>query len=63
MSWLLSGIAIRLAQGRGAHRRSDQKSRPTLEGELWKRVFWHLIQIDVGMAEFYGRPRATPSQK
>ncbi|THU81703.1 hypothetical protein K435DRAFT_841203 [Dendrothele bispora CBS 962.96] len=60
--WILSGTAIRLAHGRGIHRRSQQNTKPTVEGELWKRAFWALITVDIGICQFYGRPRATSSQ-
>ncbi|KAF5364444.1 hypothetical protein D9758_010672 [Tetrapyrgos nigripes] len=62
MEWLLVGVAIRLAQGRGIHRRSNQKPGPSVEGELWKRAFWFLTTIDMILSEFYGRPRATSIQ-
>ena len=38
-SWTLLGVAIRLAQDFGAHRR--KVSEPlTVEAELWKRLWW-----------------------
>ncbi|KAF5353849.1 hypothetical protein D9758_010559 [Tetrapyrgos nigripes] len=60
--WLLVGLAIRLAQGRGIHRRRNQKPGPSIEGELWKRAFWYLTTIDTNLTEYYGRPRATSIQ-
>ncbi|THU99813.1 hypothetical protein K435DRAFT_776855 [Dendrothele bispora CBS 962.96] len=62
LAWLLIGIAIRLAHTRGLHRRNEQISRPTLEGELYKRIFWSMVAVDLSQAQFYGRPRATSSQ-
>ncbi|THU99814.1 hypothetical protein K435DRAFT_776856 [Dendrothele bispora CBS 962.96] len=61
LGWLLIGIAIRLAHTRGLHRRYEN-SRPTLEGELYKRMFWSIVAIDIGQAHFFGRPRATSSR-
>ncbi|KAF5354508.1 hypothetical protein D9758_012417 [Tetrapyrgos nigripes] len=34
----------------------------TIEGELWKRLFWMLIFFDVKMSLKYGRPRAISVQ-
>ncbi|THU87624.1 hypothetical protein K435DRAFT_969816 [Dendrothele bispora CBS 962.96] len=59
VSWVLNGFAIRLAQERGIHRRKLSESKPTLERELWKRAFWHLILFDTMSSIFFGRPRAT----
>ncbi|THU86590.1 hypothetical protein K435DRAFT_782789 [Dendrothele bispora CBS 962.96] len=59
LSWVLNGFAIRLAQERGIHRRKSSESKPTLERELWKRAFWHLILFDTMSSISFGRPRAT----
>lgn len=40
VSWTLTGMAIRLAQDVGAHRRKVYNTVPSVEGELWKRAFW-----------------------
>jgi len=37
VGWVLTGIAMRIAQERGLHRRGINKSKPSIEGELWKR--------------------------
>ncbi|KAF5346558.1 hypothetical protein D9758_013447 [Tetrapyrgos nigripes] len=61
--WLLTGIAIRRAQEKGAHRRYFTSStQPTIEGELWKRAFWNLMIIDMMISAFFGRPRAISNQ-
>ncbi|KAK7457842.1 Gypsy retrotransposon integrase-like protein 1 [Stygiomarasmius scandens] len=61
--WLLVGIAIRRSQEKGAHRRyTTESEQPTIQGELWKRVFWMLIVIDSRMSTLFGRPRATSIQ-
>lgn len=43
--WPLVGIAIRLAQVMGAHRRKVYNRTPTTEDELWKRAFWCDISV------------------
>ncbi|THU76888.1 hypothetical protein K435DRAFT_124598, partial [Dendrothele bispora CBS 962.96] len=60
--WMLTGIAMRVAQERGVHRRSVDDSKPTVEGELWKRAFWMLTVIDTRMSWVFGRPKATSTQ-
>ncbi|KAJ3495824.1 hypothetical protein NLJ89_g10571 [Agrocybe chaxingu] len=54
--WTMVGIALRLAQDVGVHRR--RSSRPTAENELWKRAFWFLICIDRLVSVSVGRPCA-----
>ncbi|KAF5350768.1 hypothetical protein D9758_010394 [Tetrapyrgos nigripes] len=60
--WTLCGIAIRLCQARGAHRRNVRDQSP-LEEELWKRVCWTLIFLDTKMSMLYGRPRGISAQE
>ncbi|KAH7925948.1 hypothetical protein BV22DRAFT_398883 [Leucogyrophana mollusca] len=57
--WAVIGIAIRLAQEVGAHRRKIYRSRTSIETELWKRVFWVLISFDSFMSSYLGRPCAV----
>ncbi|CAA7262248.1 unnamed protein product [Cyclocybe aegerita] len=52
--WPLLGMAIRLAQDVGAHRRKS--TTPTVEDELWKRAFWVLFCGDRLMSLSMGRP-------
>ncbi|THU96973.1 hypothetical protein K435DRAFT_778270 [Dendrothele bispora CBS 962.96] len=60
LGWLLSGIAIRRSQEKGAHRRYTLNSEgPSIQGELWKRAFWQLVVIDSRMCTLFGRPRGT----
>ncbi|KAF5366455.1 hypothetical protein D9758_009805 [Tetrapyrgos nigripes] len=58
--WVQIAVGIRLAQQVGAHRRRPGQ-KPTIEGELWKRVFWILYAWDIYGSAFMGRPRATSS--
>ncbi|KAK7034658.1 Gypsy retrotransposon integrase-like protein 1 [Paramarasmius palmivorus] len=57
--WNLLGIGIRCAQDLGVHRKPPPDMKPTVESQLWNRVFWALISIDVIMSAFLGRPRAS----
>ncbi|THU86599.1 hypothetical protein K435DRAFT_782796 [Dendrothele bispora CBS 962.96] len=60
LGWLLSGIAIRRSQEKGAHRRYTLNSQgPSIQGELWKRAFWQLVVIDSRFCTLFGRPRGT----
>lgn len=40
MRWTILGIAVRLAKSVGASHVKTYGDKPTIEGELWKRVFW-----------------------
>ncbi|KAJ8455209.1 hypothetical protein ONZ45_g19013 [Pleurotus djamor] len=55
-SWLLIGIAIRLAQEVGVHRfQRKTNTPPTIEDELWKRAFWTLVCEDRLVSSMLGR--------
>ncbi|PBK65932.1 hypothetical protein ARMSODRAFT_940054 [Armillaria solidipes] len=61
--FVLTGLGIRMAQDLGAHRKRPTTLKEwTVEDELWKRVFWVLVVIDVFVSAFDGRPRATTSE-
>ncbi|KAF8838282.1 hypothetical protein BDN67DRAFT_997756 [Paxillus ammoniavirescens] len=60
--WTIVGIGIRLAQDVGAHRRKAYGSKPSVEGELWKRAFWVLFTFDRQMSSYLGRPRAIQEE-
>ena len=40
MRWTTLGIGIRLAKSTGANHVKTYGDKPTIESELWKRVFW-----------------------
>lgn len=40
-AWNLVGLALRLVQERGTHRRRGEGYKPTAVDELWKRCFWY----------------------
>ena len=39
-SWTIIGLGIRMAQDIGIHRKKMYNPHPTVDDELWKRVFW-----------------------
>ncbi|KAJ3781179.1 fungal-specific transcription factor domain-containing protein [Lentinula aff. detonsa] len=57
-SWIILGVAMRLAQAMGLHRRQPDQPR-TIRRELWIRAFWVIIIYDTYASMFLGRPRAT----
>ncbi|THU94560.1 hypothetical protein K435DRAFT_756517 [Dendrothele bispora CBS 962.96] len=61
-NWMLTGIAVRIAQEHGVNQCYNDDSKPTVETELWKRAFWMLVVIDTRMSWFFGRPRAISTQ-
>ncbi|KAF8894329.1 fungal-specific transcription factor domain-containing protein [Gymnopilus junonius] len=55
--WAEIGLALRLAQDVGAHRRRRKGDvLRTAEDELWKRAFWTIISLDRTISSFSGRP-------
>ncbi|KAJ7586349.1 fungal-specific transcription factor domain-containing protein [Mycena floridula] len=60
-AWFLLGLAVRLAQDVGLHRRFPASQFNTVEAELWKRAFWVVISMDIISSAFQGRPRAIHS--
>jgi hypothetical protein len=57
--WGLIGMASRLAQDAGVHRRSARRQRLSpFEYEMRKRVFWSAYFMDRTMASFLDRPLA-----
>ncbi|EMD37384.1 hypothetical protein CERSUDRAFT_154019 [Gelatoporia subvermispora B] len=62
VSWLYLSIGIRKAQDVGAHRRKVYGRKPTLEEELWKRAFWHLVVFDRIGSMLVGRPCASKQE-
>ncbi|KAJ7239773.1 fungal-specific transcription factor domain-containing protein, partial [Mycena haematopus] len=62
LSWTISGIALRVAQEMGAHRRSRYSMGSKAEGELLKRAFWILLGMDVIVNSLTGSPMITTSE-
>ncbi|KAJ3880261.1 fungal-specific transcription factor domain-containing protein [Lentinula edodes] len=57
-SWIILGIAMRLAQAMGMHRKRPDQAR-TIERESCIRAFWAIIAYDTCASLFLGRPRVT----
>ncbi|KAJ3710220.1 fungal-specific transcription factor domain-containing protein [Lentinula raphanica] len=56
--WVIISTGIRLLQDVGAHRRQVTNTKPSVETESWKRVFWLLYSVDILTSTLLGRPRA-----
>lgn len=52
------GIAVRMALGLGMHRDSSASTLIAHDKRLWKRLWWILVQFDVHVTLWYGRPQA-----
>ncbi|KAF8871040.1 fungal-specific transcription factor domain-containing protein [Mucidula mucida] len=50
--WIYLGTAFRLIQDAGMHMRSPNP--PNAQDELWKRVFWCLMFLDISYASVFG---------
>ncbi|KAJ2932550.1 hypothetical protein H1R20_g4546, partial [Candolleomyces eurysporus] len=55
--WYLVGLGVRAAQDIGLNKKGAG-TKPTVEGELRKRVFWVLLFLDSLIAASVGRPAA-----
>ncbi|KAI0789145.1 fungal-specific transcription factor domain-containing protein [Abortiporus biennis] len=61
-AWTFVSIGIRKAQDMGAHRRKVYKGKPTVEEELWKRAYWHLVTFDRIGSMILGRACASSDE-
>ena len=55
-SWFYLSVGVIKAQDVGAHRRKIYGRKPTVEEELWKRAYWHLVAFDRIGSMLIGRP-------
>ncbi|KAJ7583377.1 fungal-specific transcription factor domain-containing protein [Mycena floridula] len=55
-SWAVLGIALRLAQDLGLHKKMTGESEATADNESWKRIFWCLVALDPPTSSCFGRP-------
>ncbi|THH20422.1 hypothetical protein EW146_g919 [Bondarzewia mesenterica] len=46
LAWIAVGAGIRKVQDVGAHRRKVYGTKPSVEKELWKRVWWYLVGFE-----------------
>ncbi|KAI8993102.1 fungal-specific transcription factor domain-containing protein [Trametes punicea] len=58
-SWFYLSVGVLKAQDVGAHRRKIYGRKPTVEEELWKRAYWHLVAFDRVGSMLIGRPCCT----
>ncbi|KAI0329728.1 hypothetical protein GY45DRAFT_1324710 [Cubamyces sp. BRFM 1775] len=58
-SWFYISVGVLKAQDVGAHRRKMYGRKPTIEEELWKRAYWHLVAFDRIGSMLIGRPCCT----
>ncbi|KAI0047765.1 hypothetical protein FA95DRAFT_1492043 [Auriscalpium vulgare] len=58
-AWVVLGIGVRKVEDVGAHRRKSYGTGPSVEDELWKRVWWYLVAWDRIRSVMLGRPCAT----
>ncbi|EIW58872.1 uncharacterized protein TRAVEDRAFT_48013 [Trametes versicolor FP-101664 SS1] len=52
--WLSAGLMK--TQDMGLHRRQTYGRTPTVEDELWKRAYWHLVALDRFGSMLLGKP-------
>ena len=55
-AWLVMAVGLRKAQDVGAHCKNMYREKVSVDGELWKRAFWHLVLLDFLGATTLGRP-------
>ncbi|KAJ7578691.1 fungal-specific transcription factor domain-containing protein [Mycena floridula] len=55
-TWPVLGIALRLAQDVGLHRKTGVEPEAIADNESWKRVFWCLASMDPPTSSTFGRP-------
>ena len=57
-AWYWVGIAARIAMGLGMHRDAGSSNLIHHDMRTWRRTWWILVQFDVTISLFYGRPQA-----
>ncbi|KAI0633784.1 fungal-specific transcription factor domain-containing protein [Trametes polyzona] len=60
--WTAIGSGIRAALDLGAHRKKTYSALSKVEGELYRRAFWALVQFDRGTSFNLGRPCALQDE-
>ncbi|KAG8885519.1 hypothetical protein FRB97_000844 [Tulasnella sp. 331] len=58
-AWLVNGLALRLGEDLGIHREKVYAENHTFLNQLWKRVFWCLVQRDRMLSAVLGRPMCS----
>lgn len=57
-AWYWVGIAARTATGLGMHRDAGEGHLVHHDMRTWRRIWWILVQFDVTISLYYGRPQA-----
>lgn len=57
-AWFWIGIATRTAMGLGLHRDRSASRLTHIDMRSWRRLWWILVQFDVAVSLFHGRPQA-----
>ncbi|KAJ7583344.1 fungal-specific transcription factor domain-containing protein [Mycena floridula] len=55
-TWAVLGIALRLAQDLGLHKKMAGEPEAIADNESWKRIFWCLAAMDPPTSSSFGRP-------
>jgi len=58
--WILTGIAVRIAQRMGLHRDGEALGLKPFDVEIRRRVFWQLLPLDGMSAQILGTGIAVP---
>ncbi|KAF2475444.1 uncharacterized protein BDR25DRAFT_301108 [Lindgomyces ingoldianus] len=59
-TWMVSGIALSVAQAMGMHSDSSSFSLGAIETEVRRRVWWYLCQLDIRISEDCGLEPHVP---
>ena len=57
-TWVLAGVASRIAQGMGLHKDGSTLGLPPFESEMRRRLFWQIAILDGTSAELAGSGRS-----
>lgn len=57
-AWFWIGVAARTAMGLGMHREVEPSKLIDRDKKLWRRTWWQLVQCDILVSLFHGRPMA-----
>ncbi|KAH9855268.1 fungal-specific transcription factor domain-containing protein [Lenzites betulinus] len=55
-AWFWLSVGVVKTQDMGLHRRQTYGRTPTIEDELWKRAYWHLVALDRFGSMLLGKP-------
>ena len=56
-AWWWIGLACRAAIGLGMHRDVKPSKMPETDKRTWRRIWWCLVQFDLLVSLYYGRPQ------